>query len=179
MIDTKTKTINMTYRALCSYVLNAYYRNFSGIISLVLGVGSIVLMMIGWNDLAGTQKVILTIIAVLFLVINPLQLMFKAYQQLKLSSSYKKPLNYTFSDKGITVSQDDISQDIPWESICRLFMTGNIIAIYTSRYHAFVIPLSELGEEKGKIIASVVQFTAANKPRISKNLVRYQSGKGL
>ncbi|MCM1273456.1 MAG: YcxB family protein [Clostridium sp.] len=179
MVDTKTKTVNMTYRALCSYVLNTYYRSFAGASSLVLGVGSIVLMVIGWNNLAGTQKVILAIVAVLFLAINPLQLMFKAYQQLKLSSSYKKPLNYTFSDKGIMVSQDDVSQEIPWESICRLFMTGYMIAIYTSRLHAFVIPLSELGEEKGKIIASVVQFTAANHPRISKNLTRYQSGKGL
>ncbi|MDE6025071.1 MAG: YcxB family protein [Lachnospiraceae bacterium] len=179
MVDTKTKTVKMTYRALCSYILNTYYRSFTGISSLFMGVGSIVLMIIGWKDLAGTQKVILAIVAVLFLVINPLQLMFKAFQQFKLNPTYKKPLNYTFSDNGITVSQEDVSQEIPWESICRLFMTGNIIAIYTSRLHAFVIPLADLGEERGKIIASVVQFTAANKPRISKNLVRYQSGKGL
>ena len=58
-------------------------------------------------------------------------------------------------------------------------MTGKILAVYTSRLHAFVIPLSDLGAERGKIIASAVQFTAGNRIRLSRNLVRYRSGKGL
>ncbi len=179
MVDTKTITVKMTYSALRSYIMNTYYRSLQGISGLVVGFGAIALMAVGWQDLLRTQKVILIIVAALFLVINPLMLMFKAFQQFKLSPSYKKPLNYTFSDKGITVSQEEASQEIAWENICRLFMTGKILAVYTSRLHAFVIPIAELGDERGKIIASLVQFTAGNKPRLSRNLVRYQSGKGL
>lgn len=179
MVDSRTKSVNMTYSALCSYVMNTYYRSFAGISGLALAIFMLVLMVIGWDDLFGTQKVIMVIIIVLFMVVNPLMLMFKAFQQLKLSPSYREPLNYTFTDNGITVSQGEASSDIEWKNICRLFMTGKIVAIYTSRLHAFVIPLDELGEERGKIIASLVQFTAAYKPKLSRNLVRYQSGKGL
>lgn len=179
MVDTKTITVKMTYQSLCSYIMNTYYRGFQGISGLILGFGSLILMVVGWQSLTWKQKVILGIVAGIFLVMNPLMLMFKAFQQFKLSPSYKKPLDYIFSDNGITVRQEEASQEIPWENVCRLFMTGKILAVYTSRLHAFVIPLSDLGEERGKIIASVVQFTAANRPRLSRNLARYKSGKGL
>lgn len=179
MVDTKTKTVNMTYQALSSYIMNTYYRTFSGLFGLVLAAIMLLLMIFGWNDLEAKQKVIMIIIVALFFVINPLMLMFKAYQQLKLSPSYKKPLNYTFTDEGIVVSQEDVTQEIPWDNICRLFMTGKIVAIYTSRLHAFVLPLSELGDEKGKILAALVQFSAGGNARISRNLMRYKSGKGM
>lgn len=48
-----------------------------------------------------------------------------------------------------------------------------------NRMHAFVIPLDQLGDDKGKILASVVNFTAGYKPRVSRSLKRYQSGKGI
>ena len=58
-------------------------------------------------------------------------------------------------------------------------MTKHMIAIYTGRMNAFVIPLTELGDDKSKILTSLVQFTAEYKPRLSRNLKRFESGKGI
>ena len=119
------------------------------------------------------------VVACAFTIINPALLAFKAWRQLKLSTSHKKPLQYTIDDQGITISQDELSQTMQWNMICRILMTQKILAVYTSSVHAFVIPLSELGEDKGKIITAIVQFSASNNPRLSKNLKRFQSGKGI
>ena len=128
---------------------------------------------------SGRQKAIFIIVALMFTVINPLSLAFKTFKQLKTSPSYKQPLVYTFGDNGIGVSQGEEHMDLEWKGVYRLLMTKYMLAVYTNRMHAFVIPLDQLGDDKGKILASVVNFTAGYKPRVSRSLKRYQSGKGI
>lgn len=179
MTASKTKSINMRFSALYSYIINNNYRSFSGVLSIFLSVGALVILVALWDKLATHQRVMFLLVGLIFTVINPLTLAFKAFKQLKLSPSYKKPLEYTFGDKGITVAQGELKQDISWDKICRVMMTNKMIAIYTGRMYAFVIPLSELGDDKGKIITAIVQFTMEYKPHLSKNLKEYQSGKGI
>lgn len=178
MSESKTKTVNMTYKALLSYIINTNYRCFSGISGLFISVASFVLLVLGWGSLGNGQRVLFLLVGLMFTVVNPIMLAFKALRQFKLSPSYKKPLNYTFSDDGIEVSVGELSQKVTWDMICRLMMTDSMIAIYTSRVHAFVIPLKALGEDKCKIITALVQFTAEYNPMISKSLKEYRSGKG-
>ncbi len=179
MTAAKTKSVNMTFPALYSYVINTNYRNMSGILGIILSVGAIVILALEWNVLSSRQKVVFILVALMFTVINPAALAFKTFRQMKLSPSYKKPLEYTFSDDGIGVTQGEQHMDLEWKGIYRLLLTKQMFAIYTNRFHAFVIPLSELGDDKAKILASVVNFTANYKPRVSRSLMRYQSGKGI
>ncbi len=179
MTASKTKSINMKFNALYSYILNTNYRSFGGVFGVFLSVLSLIFVILMWDKMKINQRILFLAIGLTFTVINPVMLAFKAYRQLKLSPSYKKPLEYTFGDEGITVAQGELSQEISWNQICRIMMTKSVLAIYTSRVHAFVIPLSELGSDRGKIIASVVQFTAEYKPLLSKSLKEYQSGKGI
>ena len=163
MTEAKTKSVNMTFPALFSYVMNTNYRSMSGILGLVLSFGAIVMLVIGWNTTSGRQKAIFIIVALMFTVINPLSLAFKTFKQLKT----------------IGVSQGEEHMDLEWKGVYRLLMTKYMLAVYTNRMHAFVIPLDQLGDDKGKILASVVNFTAGYKPRVSRSLKRYQSGKGI
>ena len=179
MKEANTKSVKMTFKALYSYVLNTNYRSYAGVIGLVISFGALVILAMNWNGFGTGQRAILIIIGLVFTVINPLSLAFKTYQQLKLSPSHKMPLDYTFSSDGITVAQGEATQLIKWDMICRIMMTNHMVAVYTSRIHAFVIPLSELGEDKGRILTAMVSFTANNEPRLSRNLKVYTSGKGL
>ncbi len=174
-----TKSVKMTFKALYSYVMNTNYRSTAGVAGLILSFGALVMLILRWANLGNGQKVMLIVIALVFTVLNPLSLAFKTYQQLKLSPSHKVPLDYTFSDEGITVAQGELNQLIKWDMICRIMLTKHMVAVYTSRIHAFVIPLTELGEDKGRILTAMVSFTAGNEPRLSRNLKVYTSGKGL
>ena len=49
MTEAKTKSVNMTFPALFSYVMNTNYRSMSGILGLVLSFGAIVMLVIGWK----------------------------------------------------------------------------------------------------------------------------------
>ncbi len=179
MKEANTKSVKMTFKALYSYVLNTNYRSYAGIIGLVISFGALALLVANWNGFGTGQKAMLLIIGLVFTVINPLSLAFKTYQQLKLSPSHKIPLDYTFSSDGINVTQGEVSQLIEWNMICRIMLTKHMVAVYTSRIHAFVIPLSELGEDKDRILTAMVSFTANYEPRLSNSLKVYTSGKGL
>lgn len=176
---TNTKSVKMTFKALYSYVMNTNYRSVAGVIGLILSFIALIMLGLKWSDYGTGQKVVLVVIGLVFTVINPLSLAFKTYQQLKLSPSHKTPLDYTFSDEGITVMQGEIEQLIKWDMICRILLTKHMVAVYTSRIHAFVIPLTELGEDKGRILTAMVSFTANYEPKLSRNLKVYTSGKGL
>ena len=147
MTEAKTKSVNMTFPALFSYVLNTNYRSMSGILGLVLSFGAIVMLVIGWSTTSGRQKAIFIIVALMFTVINPLSLAFKTFKQLKTSPSYKQPLVYTFGDNGIGVSQGEEHMNLEWKGVYRLLMTKYMLAVYTNRMHAFVIPLDQLGDD--------------------------------
>lgn len=179
MTAAKTKSIKMNFPALYSYVINNNYRSVGGVMGIMLSVAAFAIVICLWDKLASSQRIMFILVGLVFTVINPLSLAFKSYKQLKLSPSYKLPLEFTFSDKGITVAQGEVSQDVPWDKIVRVMMTKHMIAIYTGRMFAFVIPLSELGDDRAKIITAIVQFTDEYKPRLSSNLKEYKSGKGL
>jgi hypothetical protein len=173
------KSVNMTFKALYSFILNTNVRNPSGVIGIMISLLALFWVIYKWNFLASNQRVAFIVVALIFTVINPLLLAFKAFKQLKLNPAYKKPLVYDFTDTGIGISQGEAAQSIKWENVCRLMKTKSMIAIYTSRIHAFVIPLSELGDDTGKILSKVVSFTSEYKPVVSRSLKQYQSGKGL
>ena len=177
MKEVKTKSVNMTYKALLSYVLNTNYQSVAGIVSLGLSFASIVVLILFWGQLSGRSKALLLFMGLLFTVINPLLLAFRTFKQFKLSPSYKKTIIYEFRDDGIGITQGEQTMTLTWDRIVRLLMTNTMIAIYTNRIHAFVIPLSELGGDRAKIIASLVQFTAQYGPRLSGNLKVYETGK--
>lgn len=179
MVAKKTKSINMTFPALYSYIINTNYRCMSGVLGLFISVFALVMLIFLWGRLTYTYRIMMILVALAFPVVNPCMLAFKAFRQLKLSPSYKKPLTYTFSDEGIYVEQGKLNQMLKWDMICRIMLTNQMLAIYTGRMHAFVIPLSELGDDRGTVLTSVVQFTSAYKPRISRNLKRFESGKGI
>lgn len=179
MSASKKKTVNMSFEALFSYILNTNYRCFSGISGLVISIASLAVLVVGWGSMTRMQKILFLLAGLLYTVINPLMLAFKAFRQFKLSPSYKKPIDYTFTNEGIEVAMGEVKQKLTWDMICRIMMTGKMLAIYTTRIHAFVIPLAELGEDKGKIVTMLVQFTAEYKPVLSKSLKEYRSGKGF
>lgn len=179
MTDKQTKSVSMTFKALYSYILDSYYKKISGIISAIFSIASIVVLILGWGQMAVNQRILFIILGSLFTIVNPIMLAFKAFQQLKLSPSFKKPIVYTFGTDGITVTQEDASQEVKWEQICKISLSKNVLALYTGVIYAFIIPVSELGDAKGKILSVVVQYTANHSPKITNNLKGYLSGKGL
>ena len=173
--SSKKITVNMNKKALTDFVLRSYYTKLSGIMSIILGLGGLAFLV--WNIVSDNPTIrnilLFGAVAVVCLVLNPLTLIWKAKNQLKTNPSYKAPVSYELTPEKLTISAGEESQDLEWNNIYRLRASNSMVAVYTSPYHAFVIPTTELGEDKSIVLSRLVQYTREYRPRLSGNLKKY------
>ena len=196
-MDSKRVSVNMTKNALVEYVLVSYYTRLSGFFSIILGIIGIVLFVIGCMRGARYQAMaVYAFIAVLSLIGNPIMLIHKARVQAATSPAYKNPITYDITPEGLTISvvvpdddvygndtQDDdanggssknIEQEkLEWRHIYRLRLGRKMLAIHTSPIHAFILPLTELGDSLDEVAGLLVKYSAPHSPHISGNLNKY------
>lgn len=171
----KKITVNMNKKALTDFVMRSYYCKLSGIMSIVLGLGGLAFLV--WNIASGNPSVrnilLFGAVAVICLVANPMTLLMKANKQLKTNPSYKAPVSYELRPENLKISVGEESQELEWNNIYRLRASGSMVAVYTSPYHAFVIPTDELGSDRAIVLSRLVQYTREYRPRLSRNLKQY------
>lgn len=138
--------INMRTKDMYKFLLCHTYSSFGGWFGVMLSVIAIILLVTGFDSYDDAGKMILLVIALAFTVLNPLMLLSKAKQQVLTNAAYKKPLHYTFTEEGISVSQEEQAETMPWERLKKTKQFGGVFIVYTSKVHAFIFPLDQLGE---------------------------------
>lgn len=141
-----------------NFLMGHMYSSFSGIFSILLSIGAIGLFFFGKKS---EQSILLLVVAGLFLIGTPLQLLFKAKQQVTLNPMFKEPFTYTINSNGITVSQNEEKLETTWDSISRVVENRKTIVLYASRTSAYIMPKEQLGDkcnEFKKIISENVNI---------------------
>jgi hypothetical protein len=142
-------TVNMKVRYMYSFLFQHLHRSFRGIFGVVLSLAALVMFFLSLGeDADATRLIILLIIGLLFTVVNPVMLWFKAQQQVILSPVFKKPLTYAFSEEGMTVIQEEQSQFLEWNKVVAVRKTGTVLIIYTSRNSGSILAWKELGKSR-------------------------------
>ena len=90
----------------------------------------------------------LVLIALLFTVINPIYLLYKAAKQVKLTPMFLKPLNYVVNEQGILVSQETEKLLTEWEEVIKVTETKQAYYIYLSLTRSFLFPKEALGDQE-------------------------------
>ena len=137
-------SVQLSTKQLYEFLMRHTYFCFGGVVGLLLSIGGFVAfaLLLDNKDITATYLGVLFGIGLLFTVIQPLIVLRNAKKQ---SKAYKKyPLEYTISERGIEVKQDDAEGSNSWENIMKIVSTKRLIIIYTSRVHAYVIPRAAL-----------------------------------
>lgn len=178
-MEDKRYEVNMNFKAMRDYVLRTHYGSLSGKLAIFVALLALVQFVTTINkEVPKNNRVLLIGIIVIVVILNPLFLTLRAYNQVKTSPYYKKPITYIFNSKGIVISQGENNEELSWDKIKKVIKTKHIIAVYTSKLHAFVLPIEELGSDASKIAALIVQSTEEYNTRVGKNLKELRSGNG-
>lgn len=129
------------------FLIKHFYSHFSGIFGVILSLGALVVFFLSIGKRQPMQLIILLIIASLFTVIQPLQFLLKANQQVKLNPMFKEPLLYTMNSEGVAVEQKDDKVILPWNDIRKIVESSKAIFIYSSTVNAFILPKEQMGED--------------------------------
>lgn len=137
-------SVQVTVKDMFVFLMHHSYRGVSLLADAIVTFGAIGLLLAGFGEGDPVKTVALIFVALLFPVVHPLQLYFKARKQVKKNDVFKKPLDYTLTDEGITLSQGEQSQSITWADVYQVKEYKSQILVYTGRVYAFVWPKREL-----------------------------------
>lgn len=135
------------FKQMYEFMMNHAYKSFMGVVGILISIFAVVVLCIYWKDYDITRKVIFIFLALMFTVINPITMIFKAKKQVKANDSFKHPLCYSISEDGIDVSQAEQSLHINWDEIIKVANTKNLVIIYLSAIRAFIFPKEQIGEK--------------------------------
>ena len=123
------------------------YHGITGIINYALSFAGVAALLAGFGKNNTAVTVMLIVLALLFTVINPLSLLYKAARQIKRTPMFSKPLHYKFDTKGFTISQESSSDSVDWGAVIMLRETGKSIILYMGAAQALILPKKEIGTQ--------------------------------
>ena len=144
------------------------YIGISGVINLLISVGAIVLLITGGKQRDAFGNVILIILALLFTVINPIQLYYKAAKQVKLTPMFQQPLNYEISKDGIKVTLGEEEMALPFSEVRKIVETGKDFYFYMTLTRAHVLPKEGFSEDVNMMRTLINEYATDSIKRIKK-----------
>ena len=151
--------VKMTPNILYGFLLHHTYNSFSGILGTA--VGAFLLF-------AYFKSGYLLYLAggVLLLLYMPVVLRIKASKQVLLTPAFKKPLSYCLSDDGVQVSQDEVTETLPWDGFIRAESTSGALLLYSTKVNACIFPRKALGDKAPQVIAMISSHMEPKKVKI-------------
>ena len=134
--------VKMDARSLSGFVIRHNYMRPGGIIGVILSVAAIVALIIRWDAWTGIQKCLLVILALLFLVFQPLMLLQKANTQLR-SGVFEVPMHYEFGEESFSISQGEKKEEFDYVDIRKAVLRKKVMYLYMTTVSAFIIPRSQ------------------------------------
>lgn len=148
MVETDIK---LTVGDLYDYNLRHSYTQISTLLATAVGIAGVSVGLY-WRQ---QYWIMMVVIGALLILYMPITLFVKSSQTIALSPAMKKPVHYLLNEEGITVTQGDQSQTLPWDGVTKAVSTGRSIIIYTSKNSASVFPRKQVGESLPVLIQTI------------------------
>lgn len=159
-------TIELKVSDMYEFLLRHAYTSVAGIVGVGISLVALVFFFIGLDKSDAYQNILLLLIASLFTIVNPIQLRFKARQQVCLNPMFKIPLDYEFSDDGIVVKQNDQQAELSWADTFKVVETKNLVIIYFSKVTGYILPKSQMGEQQADFMELIKNHVDAKKCKL-------------
>lgn len=145
-MEVKAK-VQLTTKEMYEFLMRHTYSSMSGFIGLILSIGGFIgfFYMLRMPNASPLYLGALLVTGLLFTVVQPLMVLKNAKKQAKLYE--EDALEYVISKKGIDVKQGDRTGFSKWDDVTKITSSKNIIIMYTTRVHAYVIPRAALGDQ--------------------------------
>lgn len=152
--------VHITAADLYDYMLSHTYSGFSGLFGSIVGA-----LFIIWYFSMGAQIYYL-VAGVIILLYIPASLYKRAKTQAVTNEFFKKPLHYTLTDEGVTVTQGEYEMFQEWSIVYKAKSTNRSLLIYTSKINAWIFPKKDLGKDKEAVIQLISAHVAPDKVKI-------------
>lgn len=128
------------------FLMSHFYSSFSGRFGIVLSIGALMVFFYGLGKAEMSKLILLLVLALLFTVVQPLQMKQKAAAQVKNNPLMQEPFHFVFDEKGMHVSQKKEKAFLAWKEVRQVKETKHSIFVYATSINANILPKEQLGE---------------------------------
>lgn len=158
--------LNVSLNAKQYYHFNLYhcYHSVNGFLGIFLGILCIVYGVAGCfveDWLSVTQIVIFIVFGIVILVYNPVALYVRSKRRFLTNPVMRDSVQYIFAERGITLKQGEVEEEMPWENLYKIIKTKESMIFYLTRFHANIIPLSEMGQDYEAVCDMIQKYADA------------------
>ena len=139
-------SVNMTVFDMYKFLMRHAYVCISGLISVLISVGALVILVVRFEYLTPSQMGLLALAGCIFTIVLPMHLWTRAGAIVKLTPSFQKTLNYRVNDDGVYVSQDEEEVLLPWSGVFKTVETKTQLVVYSSPKNGFIFPKNQIGD---------------------------------
>ncbi len=159
-------SVKMNEKYMYDFFVYDTYSKISGKLMPIVGLLCLGMAIYTWIKSGFTAALPMTIFAVWFLVLDPIQTKARAKMQVKNTPTFQKPLEYEIDENGITVRQEEAEALNKWEDIAKVAVTKRCILVYMNRVRAIILPKECMGDNCEAVIQIIRENVPAKKIRM-------------
>lgn len=130
--------LKVSAKDMSKFLLRFNYTKLSGMLGILLGFASLAALIIRWGAWSDNQKIMLVVIAFLFLIFQPFLLIRKAKAQVARTEE-QEPLMCHIDEEQIRVTQGEAESACPWSNVRKIVYVKGAVYVFTSAIHATII----------------------------------------
>lgn len=159
-------SVKVHEKDMVDFVMHHSYSSISGWIGVVLSVAAIIYLIVGFNQFDNLVRGALIVIGLLFTVINPIMLYFKAKKQVRVNKMFENPVDYILNEKYLVIEQNQEQLAMPWENLYIVKETGRSLIVYVTRMRAFIWSKEQLGSLQEEIKSTLLDKMGSARVRL-------------
>lgn len=128
------------------------YGSIIGVCNMIFSIAMILLSVKIWSNASSVVRMLLLLACCLFPIIQPIGIYFRAKKQAAAS----KEIEIGFDDFGIHVKADYADSNLEWKSIKKVSKKPNMIVIFSTTTHGFLLTNQVLGKQSEEFYNYVV-----------------------
>lgn len=149
-----------------NFMLHHNYSGVQGWFGVIISIAALVYLIVDFGQMDWTMRIVMFVIGLLFTVVNPLMLCFKAKKQVATNETFKMPIDYILSDKALVIEQGEEQLVVPWEDLRVIKDSGRSLIVYVTRMRAFIWPKEKLGNQYDDVKKILLEKMGAARVRI-------------
>ena len=143
---------------LVSFMINHSYHQPMMILVTVIGI---IWPFMAWYK--GQNMIIPLIGAACILILMPFSTIRQAKKAKKVMPAYQEVFHYMFDEWGMHLELGGEAIDVEWKRVTKLAALKSLLAIYTGKNNAFLLPYKAMGARKEEITAFIYRMTGKRK----------------
>lgn len=144
-------------RAIDVWQLTMYntYHSFAGLCNIIFTAALVIVTIALWNTVGDAILILLLVGCILFPVLQPVAIYLKAKQQV---AGLPKNMQIVFDHAGVHVKTDTESSDLKWNQIKSVKKAPNMLIIFSSNTHGFMLTNRALGQQKEALFDEICRI---------------------